>query len=114
MPGPQETAFIGRRIALASGTARLAFETGALVVPGLARARPLARAHDRGARGGSHRPRHLAGPPHRARGDPLKLDPRPARRAGGPVPLGMVGLARGYLNVSCGPEPPLDFPPAPT
>jgi lauroyl/myristoyl acyltransferase len=33
VPGPHETAFIGRRISLASGTARLAFETGALVVP---------------------------------------------------------------------------------
>ncbi len=33
VPGTTETDFIGRRIALVSGTARLAFETGALVVP---------------------------------------------------------------------------------
>ena len=33
VPGPHETAFIGHRISLASGTARLAFDTGALVVP---------------------------------------------------------------------------------
>jgi lauroyl/myristoyl acyltransferase len=33
VPGTDETEFIGRRIALVSGTARLAFETGALVVP---------------------------------------------------------------------------------
>lgn len=48
-PGPHATAFLGRSIALASGTARLAVETGALVVP-------VWRARDR------WRPYTVAGP----------------------------------------------------
>jgi hypothetical protein len=33
MPGPRETSFLGKRALLADGTARLAMETGALVLP---------------------------------------------------------------------------------